>query len=69
MVSAVDLRYMLEDYCLSACPSPHSSVRYLDSTCGVLVLSVVLKTGSSSNAIIYRSFILVWHVFMSILLI
>ena len=48
MVSGVDLRYMLEAYCLSACPSLHSSVRYLDSMCGDLVLSVVLEMGSSA---------------------
>ena len=48
MVSVVDLRYMLEDYCLSACPSPHSSVRYLDSMCGDLVLSEVLRIGLSA---------------------
>ena len=47
MVSVVDLPYMLEDYCLSACPSPHSLVRYSDSMCGDIVLSVVLKMGSS----------------------
>ena len=28
MVSAVDLRYILEDRCLSACPSPLKSVRW-----------------------------------------
>ena len=48
MVSAVDLRYMLEDYYLSICPSPHSLVRYLDSMCDVLALSVILKMGSSA---------------------
>ena len=44
MASVVDLRYMLEDHCLSACPSPHSSVREANH-CGVLVSSVVPRWG------------------------
>ena len=44
MVSVVDLRYMLEDHCLSACPFP-----LLVSSVGeLIVLSVVLKMGSSA---------------------
>ena len=47
IVPVVDLLYMLEGYCLSACLSPQSSVREANH-CGVLVLSVVIKMGSSA---------------------
>ena len=66
MVSVVDLRYMLEDYCLSACVSfptfVSSTVWYSHIVCST-------QDGIFSNTkTIQRSFILVWYVSMSNLL-
>ena len=58
MVSVVDLRYMLEDHCLPACPSPLRSVRWGPS----VVISSIFGTEDGeyqSTAFTYQSFIFV----------
>ena len=58
MISVVDLRYMLEDHCLSACPSPVRSARWGQP----VMISSIFGTHDGeyqSTALIYHFLILV----------
>ena len=47
MVSVVDLRYMLEDHCLSACPSLLRSVRWGPTVVISTLVYLVPKMGNT----------------------